>query len=116
MNIFEADIPAVLAYAVVLFALPVNWYVAYRLWRLSRSSPELRVLADRAIAAFFLAVIVSVFAVVFINNDIIPPPMDVYTTRILTRGAILSLVVPALYWLYLYRSAPEVEKEGPTES
>lgn len=97
-------IPTVLALLVVVLATPLNWYVTAKLWRLSLASPDLRALRERAVAALALALIVTVFAVVFVNNEMKPPPLDNDATKLLTRGALLALaVIPDLYWLRLYR-------------
>lgn len=97
------SIPVLLAWAVVVVAVPVNWLVVLRLWRLLRVRRDNRVLRDRFIVAGGLATVVTVFGAVFVNNDIIPPPVGLYGTMIVTRLAILSLTAPALYWLTLYR-------------
>lgn len=97
--------PTILAVLVIGVALPVNWYVAYKLWRKSRGAPQLRVLRERMWASLALALVVTVFAFVFVNNSVLdPPPLDPLATQIVTRLAILSLSIPALYWLWLYRN------------
>lgn len=96
---------SLLTLLVVWVALPLTWFASWRLWLLHRRRMELKVLRERGIAMTMLALLVTVFAVVFINNDFEVPPLDVATTRILTRGALfLFSVVPACYWLWLYRS------------
>lgn len=93
-----------LAVLVVVVAVPLNWYVTFRLWRLSRSAPRVRVLRERAIVALALAVIVTVFAAIFMNNELTPPPLGPDATRILTRCVLLVMsVAPPVYWLWLYR-------------
>ena len=95
---------AILAGLTVFVAMPLSWYVAWRLWRLSRGYRANRVIRQQAIAAVALALIVTLFAIVFINNDQQVPPLTPAQTRVMTRGALLLLsVIPALYWLYLYR-------------
>lgn len=96
-------IPTVLAVLVVLVALPLNWFVTLKLWRLARLAPEIGVLRERALVALALALIVTVFAVIFLNNEMPVPLLDVEATRIITRSAMLALSLPALYWLFLYR-------------
>ena len=98
-----SDPTVLLALAVVFIAAPVNWYVVWRLWRLRRRDPTNRVLRDRMYVAIALSLIVSIFALVFLNNEVIPPPIDLFGTRLLTRSAILGLSLPALYWLWIYR-------------
>lgn len=97
-------IPTILAWLVILVAVPFNWFVAWRLWRLARSEPNLRVLRERALTAAHTAVVVTVFAVVFLNNGMEIPLLNVEQTQLLTRTAILSLVIPPLRWWLLYRN------------
>lgn len=97
-------IPVILAWLVVLVALPLNWYVTFRLDRLSRANPDVRVLRERSYVAVSLALVVTIFAVVFLNNGMEFPILDLVTTQLLTRGAILGLALPALLWLWIYRN------------
>lgn len=93
-----------LALLTVFVAMPLNIFVTIRLWRLYRADPSLRVLRERAIASLFVAIVVTVFALVFLNNDLVPPILAFEDTKILTRGAMLAVgVIPAGYWLWLYR-------------
>jgi hypothetical protein len=97
-------VSTVLAYATIFIAAPLNWIVVIRLWRLSRENPDLRVLRERAIVALALALLITVFSLVFLNNDLIPPLLAFEDTKIITRTVmLLTGVVPATYWLYLYR-------------
>ena len=94
----------VLALAVVFVAVPLNWLVTIRLWRLSGATPEISVLRERAILSTFFTVLVTVFALVFLNNDLAVPILTLDQTRIIVRSATLAVsIVPAGYWLYLYR-------------
>jgi hypothetical protein len=94
----------VIAALVILIGIPLNWYVTWRLWSLSRDNPELRVLRERAIVALVLAFVITMFAVVFINNDLVPPPLSFETTKWVTRTVVLvASIVPPCYWLWLYR-------------
>jgi hypothetical protein len=95
-------LPSLLAVAVIVFAVPLNWYVALRLWWLSRHADNWALRAH-VVVAVMLALIVTVFAVIFVNNDMAVPPLDPETTRIITRAAMLGLSVPGLYWLWLVR-------------
>ena len=97
-------IPTILAVLVVAVALPLNWYVTLKLWRLARSAPEIAMLRERALVALALALIVTVFAAIFLNNEMVVPLFDLEATRIITRSAMLALSGPALYWLWLYRN------------
>ena len=96
-------IPSILAVLVVLVALPLLWYVAVRLLSEVRRSPEIGVLRERAFLALVLALVVTVFAAVFLNNGMAEPILDSHATMVLTRAAILALSIPALYWWKLYR-------------
>jgi hypothetical protein len=101
-----ALIATILAILTLAVALPLTWYVAFRLWRLSRLAPKIAVLRERAIAMLALALTVTVFALVFLNNEQKAPLLDLATTRVLTRGSLFVLsVVPAFYWWFLYRKA-----------
>lgn len=99
----QSDLPSLLAYAVVVIAVPVKWYLVYRLLRLSRAHPSIASLRERALSAVHLAVVITVFAVVFLNNGMEAPVLDLPMTQLLTRSAILSLTIPAIRWLLLYR-------------
>jgi len=93
-----------LAVLTVLVAAPLNWLVTIRLWRLSLAHSGIRVLRERAIVSLVLAFLVTVFALVFLNNDIVPPPLAFESTKLITRGAMLAAgIIPAVYWLWLYR-------------
>lgn len=97
------DLSVLLAYLVII-AVPAHWIVVGALWRLLRARPDNLVLRDRFLVAVFLASLVTMFGLVFINNDIIPPPFTVDQTRVVTRTMVLLSIVPSLYWLWLYRS------------
>jgi ABC-type phosphate/phosphonate transport system permease subunit len=98
-------IPEIEALLIVIVAAPLSWGVAVWLWRLARSSPKLKVLRANAIAATALAIIVSVFAAIFVNNELTPPPLDNIATQIITRTTLLVCsLVSAAYWIRLYRA------------
>jgi hypothetical protein len=100
------SVPVVLTFLVVFVAVPLNWVVAVRLWRLSLSKPNIRVLRYQALLATALAVIATIFGLVFLNNDLAKPILSGDATRLITRGAVFVWsVVPAAYWLWLYRKA-----------
>ena len=47
---------------------------------------------------------IIIFSAIFLNNDTLPPPFDVAVTKVVTRFTMLVIaIVPALYWLALYR-------------
>lgn len=96
--------PDLLAWLNVFIAVPIAWAVAIMLFRVSRSQPDNGVLRERFFGQVMLVAVVSIFAIVFINNGMEEPrPMGLTQTQIVTRLAILSLTLPALYWLVLYR-------------
>lgn len=96
-----------IAVAVLGLGVPLNAYVTYRLWHLARARPHLRVVRERAIVATAVLVIVVLFGFVFLSNDQVPPYLPLDVTRVVTRLAILLLaVVPASYWLWVYRRWP----------
>ena len=95
-----------LGLVVLLVGTPLNVIVTVMLWRRSMRYPELRVLRERAVTASLVLLTVVVFGLIFVNNDTLPPPLDVVITKWVTRVVLLLLaIVPALYWLLLYRSA-----------
>lgn len=99
------NLPSILAVLVIFVAAPLHWVVFFRLWSRARQYPEVRVLRDRTLTALALALIVTIFALVFLNNGMETPILDLFGTQLLTRSAILALSIPALYWLWLYRKS-----------
>jgi hypothetical protein len=96
--------PHVLAILISVIGVPLNWYVVWRLWRLPSRKTN-RVIRERAIAALALAIVVTVFAAIFLNNDMLPPLLGLDVTKWVTRCVLLvASFVPPLYWLSLYRS------------
>lgn len=98
------NLPSILAALVIFVAVPLIWFVEWRLWRRSVQRPDLELMRERAWREAHLGVIVTIFALVFLNNGMEVPILDPFTTMVLTRTAILSLAVPALYWLWVYRT------------
>lgn len=97
-------LPELLALMVIVVAAPLSWLVAVLLWRLSRSAPDIRVLRADAVAALGLAILVSVFGLIFHNNGMQDPFFNTTETQVITRGMLLiASVASALYWLHLYR-------------
>lgn len=97
-------LPTVLALLVLGIGVPLNLYVTLKLLRLSRASPELKVLRERAVVAVAVLLLIVVFGLIFLNNDLVPPPLSFGDTKLLTRMAMLIVAVgPASYWLWLYR-------------
>lgn len=96
-----ADILGVLT---LVATAPLCWYVSWLLWGEAQRHPRIRVLRERAFAQTALAVIATVFGLIFVNNDAEIPPFDVGATRVITRSVIfLSVTIASLYWLRLYR-------------
>jgi len=96
-------LPNLLAIVVLLVGLPLNVVVTAMLLRRSREVPRNPVLHERMVVSAFVLILVVVFGLVFLNNDTLPPPLDVNVTKIITRLTVLGIaVIPALYWLTLY--------------
>lgn len=92
-----------LALATLFIATPLNWIVVVKLWGLYRAEP-LPILRERLIVAIAVAIVVTTFALIFVNNDLVPPIVGLDGTKILTRGVMfVAAVIPPLYWLRLYR-------------
>ena len=98
------NLPNILAVLVLVVGVPLNALVTLMLWRRSQAYPWIRVLRERLIAETCVLVLTIVFGLIFLNNDTLPPPLDTDVTRIVTRAVLLGVaVIPALYWLWLYR-------------
>jgi len=96
-------VPTMLAVLVLVVGVPLNVYVTAHLWRLSLVSPRIKVLRERAIVSTFVLIIVLLFGLVFVNNDMPSPVLPFDETKLFTRLAMLTLaIVPALYWLRIY--------------
>jgi hypothetical protein len=100
---FVPSLPLFLAALVIFVTVPLNWMVVTRQWRLLRRHPDNRVLRERFLLAVVLTAVISVFAIVFVNNNLAQPILSPVQTMIVTRTAMLALSLPALYWLSLYR-------------
>lgn len=93
----------VLGLLTLVFALPLSWVVSALTWRLSLARPTNKVLRDRAIVALAVSIIVTVFALIFLNNDLDIPPLSTDITRIVTRSVVLVCSVSAsAYWLWVF--------------
>lgn len=96
--------PNLLGLLVLLVGTPLNLLVTVMLWRRSLNYPRIRVLRERAVVASAVLLTVVVFGLIFVNNDTLPPPLSTEITKWVTRAVLLLLaIVPALYWLILYR-------------
>ena len=99
-------VPNIMAAVVLVVGVPLNAYVTFRLWQLSRRSPELRVLRERALVALAVLLLVVVFGLIFVNNDLDAPVLTFDATKTFTRLAMAIVAIgPACYWLWLYRGS-----------
>ena len=88
----------------LVIGVPLNLIVVLTLLRKSRARPDLLVLAERFVTALAILVLVTIYGLIFVNNDTIPPWFDLATTKIVTRVVMLVVaVVPAAFWLWIYR-------------
>lgn len=94
------NLPDILSTLVILVAMPLTWTVAVLLWRLSNRDSTIKVLRAHAVAGLVIALIVTVFGLVFVNNGLSVPVLNTYQTQLVTRGTLLILSVSsAVYWL-----------------
>jgi hypothetical protein len=99
------DTTAALAWLTLLVGVPINVMAMVLLFKKWRLAPQLRVLRERFIVSVVSTVAVLFFALIFVNNDQLVPPLDVDTTKLITRSVMLGLaVIPALGWLFIYRT------------
>lgn len=100
----EMDLAHITALLVLAIGVPLNVIVVTLLWQKSNAAPHLQVLRERFIVAGAVLVLVIVFGLIFLNNDRLPPFLTTDVTRLITRSVVLAIaVVPATYWLLLYR-------------
>jgi hypothetical protein len=100
------NIATLLGLLVLVVGVPLNVYVVVRLRQLHRQNPDLLVLRERGIVGTAVLINVVVFGLIFVNNDIVPPILGIDLTKLITRVVVLFMaIVPALYWLRLYRDA-----------
>lgn len=96
--------PNVVALIVLAIGVPLNIAVTLLLYRAYRQRPNNRVLRERFVAELAVLVLIVVFVIVFLNNDSLIPLITTETTKLVTRLVMLAVaVIPASYWLYLYR-------------
>lgn len=92
----------VIAQLVLIVGFPLNVLVTFLLWRAYYHTRS-QVLRERSEVAALVLIVVTVFGLIFLNNDTLPPPLDTDATRVITRLAILAIAtVPALRWLWLW--------------
>lgn len=99
-----ADVLAVLT---LLVGVPLNLYVRLKLRRLwLDSKPRNKVIHERETVSRALLLLAIVFGLVFLNNDLDVPILSGEATKIITRLVLdIVVIVPASYWLWIYRRA-----------
>ena len=104
MDDFVDFLPQLFALLVVLIAAPMCWYVTVILWRLSRIDPTGVTLRVVAVFSTSIALVVTIFGLVFINNGMDSPVLNPPETMVVTRSTLLVLsLVPTVYFLRWYR-------------
>jgi hypothetical protein len=99
------EFTAVLAWLTLALGVPLNVTTAFLLRQKSRQAPHLRVLKERFIVSVITTVVVLTFGLIFVNNDQLVPPLDVDTTKLITRLAMLGIaIIPAASWILIYRA------------
>lgn len=100
----RVNLPNVVALVVLLVGIPLNVAVTFLLYQAYRDRPHNRVLRERFIAELSVLLLIVVFVIIFLNNDSLVPLVTTETSKLITRLAMLAVaVIPASYWLYLYR-------------
>ena len=100
------NLPSILALLVLVVGVPLNVYVTWKLWRLLRSDPGILVLRERVVVALAVLLLILVFGLIFLNNDLDAPVLTFDETKLYTRAvtAILAFV-PATYFLWISRGS-----------
>lgn len=100
-------LPDILSLLNLFVAVPLTWIVAVTLWFLVRKAPRVRIMRAHAVAATMLALIVTIFAAIFVNNSMAVPLLNLPMTQIVTRGSLFLLsTLSAVYWLhFVWRAA-----------
>jgi hypothetical protein len=95
----------------LVIGVPLNVAATLLLLRKSREAPHLRVLRERFLVAVVTTVAVLLFGLIFVNNDQTVPPLDLETTKWITRLAMLGLaVIPAAGWILVWRKLGRYRK------
>lgn len=92
----------VLAWLTLVVAFPLCLVAAYRLRKRVLKAPRLGVLGERYRTAIYVTGVVLFFGLIFVNNDQAVPPLDLDTTKWVTRLTILGLALfsaGGLLWL-----------------
>ena len=96
-------VPELLGLGVLIVGVPLNLYVVMMLRRLRQEEPN-PVLDVLLVLWVLVLIIAAIFGLIFVNNDTVPPPLDVLSTKIITRSIVLALVtVPAVSLIVAYR-------------
>lgn len=103
MSGLEMQLPEILAWLTAA-TIPIHCYGVFKILKYSLLRPSNRVLRQNSLLITFLAITVIIFVSAFINNSILSTPfLNTYQTQVITRSLILAMVIPVLYWLWLYR-------------
>lgn len=87
------DVTAIMAWATLAVAFPLNAVAAFLLLKKSRQRPDLDILKERFITAVATTLLVLFFGMVFVNNDQTVPPLGLDTTKWITRGVLLAVAL-----------------------
>lgn len=110
-------IAQILGALAAVIGIPLNAYVAWRMWQLYRVKPYLLVLRERWLTAASVTLLVIVFSALFLNSEILPPPLATPEARVIARVVLLLFaVVPALYWLTIYRDRDVPTPPSPIDA
>lgn len=97
-----------IGWATLIIAFPLGALAAALLYQAHRQAIEdlghpLRVLRLQLVVEVVLTCLMLLFGLIFVNNDQVPPPLDVETTKYITRIAILLAgLIPTVMWLWIY--------------
>lgn len=111
--IFGLEFTEWLALLTLAVGVPVSAYAAFRLWKRARKFQRLWVLEERYRWQVGVTVFALIFGLIFMNNDMAVPWLDVETTKWITRLAVLALSVGlSVAWLWKERSARLNKEKG----
>lgn len=99
------EFTAWLAWLTLLVAFPVCVIASLLLRKKVLQAPHLGVLGERYRTAIYVTFVTLFFGLIFVHNDMEEPPLDLDTTKWITRLAILALsLFSAGGWIWLYRT------------
>lgn len=94
--------PELIGQLVLFVCFPLCAVVTILMWRAYHSGIVSKVLRRDLQVMAIITLGVFVFGLIFVNNDQPIPPLDVLTTKYITRYVWLGLgTIPALTWLWL---------------